>query len=75
MTDQSDESADTTQWLIEAEDGRRGHASQDIAEAIAAGVRGYTLGPTRSPVVRAYVRPNPEAEWVPLTTPPEQGTD
>jgi hypothetical protein len=60
------------QWSVEALDGSRCYTDQEIAERFAAGHETYTVGPEQSPLVRAYTRPNPDAEWEALPVPSAQ---
>jgi hypothetical protein len=56
------------EFSVEAENGTTVYTSEDVARAVAASDQhGYTLGVERSPLIAAFTRPGPDAEWEPLT--------
>lgn len=50
------------EWAVRAEDGVVCYSSEEVARA-AVTVGGYTLGPSRSPIVAALTRPRGATEW------------
>lgn len=60
------------EWSVEAANGDTAYASREVAEAVASGSVKYSLGPSSSPIVKAFYRASKDEEWSPLVLSTEQ---